>query len=285
MWRSVADDLGRVVALAGPPRRIVSLVPSVTELICDLGCGARLVGVTRFCVEPAAVVAGLPRLGGTKTADCERLVALRPDLVVMNSEENDRAQFDLLTAAGLPVFVSFATSVAGAARGVERLGAALDVDSAAGEVAQRIEDVAAALASLAPGAVRVFCPIWRRPWMSFNATTYCHDILRRAGARNVCAEAHERYPVVDLAAIALADPEVVLLPDEPYPFLRRHFADLEALHGTTSWRQGRVHLVDGRALSWYGARTPEALALFLRVLHPEVPLPDGFAGPRPCPAV
>lgn len=260
------------------PRRLVSLVPSVTELICDLGCGGRLVGVTRFCVEPADVVAGLPRVGGTKTADCERLAALRPDLVVMNSEENERAHFEVLTTLGLPVFVSFPTTVSGAAASIERLGAALAAERAAAELTRRVRAVLAGVGSRVPGDVRVFCPIWRRPWMSFNAATYCHDVLASVGGRNVCADASERYPVVDLSEVARADPQVVLLPDEPYPFARRHFAALEALHATAAWRQGRVHLIDGKALSWYGARTAAALVLFFRLLHPAVRLPDWLAG-------
>ena len=276
MWRAVTDDLGRMLTLPAPPRRIVSLVPSVTELLCDLGAGDRLVGVTRFCTEPAAVVAGLPRVGGTKTADCARLTQLRPDLVVMNGEENDRAHFDALVAAGLAVFVSFPNSVAAAGQGIARLGAAIGAEAAAAALARRIEAVVGALRPLLARRPRVFCPIWRKPWMSFNADTYCHDVLASAGADNLCAGAAARYPVVDLAEIAAADPQVILLPDEPYPFAPRHLPTLEPLHGTTAWQNRQVHLVDGKALSWYGARTPAALALFFRLLQPDTPLPAGL---------
>lgn len=276
MWRVVTDDLGRILSLAAPPQRIVSLVPSVTELLCDLGVGDRLVGVTRFCAEPAAVVAGLPRLGGTKTADCGRLQALRPDLVIMNSEENARAHFDALVAAGLAVFVSFPTSVAAAGQGVGRLGAAVAADGRADILARRIAVAAEALRPLPAARQRVFCPIWRKPWMSFNADTYCHDLLSVAGGDNVCAGSAARYPRVDLAAVAAADPQVILLPDEPYPFAPRHLAALEPLRATTALRRRQVHLVDGRALSWYGSRTPAALALFFRLLQPTVPLPAGL---------
>lgn len=272
-WRSVRDDLDRVLALDAPPRRIVSLVPSVTELLCDLGAADRLVGVTRFCTEPPAVVSRLPRLGGTKTADCDQVVALHPDLVVMNSEENERAHFDALLAAGLPVFVSFPTTVAAAGEGIARLGAAVDADAAAHTLAAGIT---AALASLRPLALRrprVFCPIWRKPWMTFNDETYCHDLLAAAGSDNICAAAEPRYPEVDLAEIAAADPEVILLPDEPYPFATKHLPSLASLHASTAWRTDRVHLVDGKALSWYGARTAPALGLFFRLLQPDLPLP------------
>ena len=276
MWREVEDDLGRTLALPEPPQRIVSLVPSVTELLCDLGAGERLAGVTRFCTEPADVVARLPRLGGTKTPDCAGVLALRPDLVVMNSEENDRAHFEALTAAGLPVFVSFPTSVAAAGQGIARLGAALGADGAAEALARRIAGVAEALRGRVGKRRRVFCPIWRKPWMSFNADTYCHDLLSTVGGDNVCAGAAARYPQVDLAAIANANPQVILLPDEPYPFAPRHLAALEPLRDTAASQNGEVHLVDGKALSWYGARTPPALALFFRLLQPDCGLPDGL---------
>jgi ABC-type Fe3+-hydroxamate transport system substrate-binding protein len=278
VWRAVTDDLGRMLRLPAPPRRIVSLVPSVTELLCDLGVADRLVGVTRFCTEPAAAIAGLPRLGGTKTADCDRLIRLRPDLVVMNSEENQRAHFEALVAAGLPVFVSFPNSVAAAGQGIARLGAAIGAEAAAEALARRIDTAVAALRPLLARRPRVFCPIWRKPWMSFNADTYCHDVLASAGADNLCAGAAARYPVVELAAVAVADPQVILLPDEPYPFAPRHLATLEPLHGSTAWQSRQVHLVDGKALSWYGARTPTALALFFRLLQPDSPLPPGLDG-------
>lgn len=268
MADDIVDDLGRILELPGTPRRIVSLVPSVSELICDLGAGDRLVGVTRFCTEPAAVVAGLPRLGGTKDADAAAVAALDADLVVMNSEENDRACFAALEAAGVAIFVSFPTTLDGAARGIERLAAALGCAPAGRRLAAQIEAAAAALRRPA-APPRVFCPIWRKPWMSFNAGTYCHAMLVAAGGVNVCADAAERYPCVDLQAVRAADPQVILLPDEPYPFAHRHLASLAALHDCTAWRSGRVHFIDGRALSWYGRRTAPGLASLAALLHPE----------------
>lgn len=268
-WRDVHDDLGRLLTLPTPPRRIASLVPSVTELLCDLGVAERLVAVTRFCTEPASVVAALPRLGGTKTADCDRLLDLHPDLVVMNSEENDRAHFTRLVEAGVPVFVSFPTSVDAVAQGVARLGAALDAEATAGAIANRIQQMAQALRGRVGKRRRVFCPIWRKPWMSFNADTYCHDVLALAGGDNLCAAAATRYPEVDLDAIAAGDPEVILLPDEPYPFTTTHLPSLSALHGSTAWRRDAVHFIDGRALSWYGARTAPALLSLCGLVHGE----------------
>ncbi|MGD9764666.1 MAG: ABC transporter substrate-binding protein [Candidatus Binatia bacterium] len=262
----VADDAGRAVELVGSPQRIVSLVPSVTELICDLGCADRLVGVTRFCTEPAAVVARLPRVGGTKTPIGQRITALRPDLILVNSEENRREDFEALVATGVPVFVSFATTVAGAARSVERLGVVLGAERAALALTDRMETEHRRVLAAVRHRSRVFCPVWRRPWMSFNADTYCHDVLASAGADNVCAAAATRYPSVSLEEVARAAPEVILLPDEPYPFGERHRQTLRPLADTPACREGRVHFVDGKALSWYGARTPQALWMFAELL-------------------
>ncbi len=266
MWRRVEDDAGRSLALLAPPARIVSLVPSVTELLCHLGFASRLVGVTRFCTEPASDLVGLARIGGTKTPDCDRIVGLSPDLVVVNSEENQRQDFERLVAAGITVLVSFPTTVAAAAMSIRRLGRALDAESGAATLADAIDD--AMRVRVAPPLLRVFCPIWRSPWMSFSGDTYCSDILTHAGGLNLCAAAPCRYPEVALDAIAAAAPEVILLPDEPYPFAARHFDALAPLHRTPAWRRGRVHLVDGKLLSWYGPRTLEGLRVFRALLSP-----------------
>ncbi len=268
MWRRIRDDAGRLLELNEPPQRIVSLVPSVTELICHLGGAARLVGVTRFCEEPADVVARLPRLGGTKSPARDGVAALRPDLVVLNSEENRRADFDALESAGHRVFVSFARSVEETVASVERLGEALGLDSTSAALAAEIRRAHQTACSANGRRARVFCPIWRQPWMSFNRDTYCHDLLAAAGGDNVCADAAARYPTVELAAIAALAPEVVLLPDEPYRFTERHRSALAALAETPAGRGNRIHLVDGKALSWYGPRTAAALTYFRGFLAP-----------------
>ena len=256
MWRQLEDDLQRTVRLAAPPRRIVSLVPSLTELVCALGHASDLVGVTRYCTEPADVVAALPRLGGTKAPDLRSIIALRPDFVLVNAEENRREDFQLLIEAAITVWVSFPCTVDAAARSIQRLGAALDAAPAADAMAGAI----AAARRRAPAAQRrVFCPIWRKPWMSFNRDTYAHDLLYCAGGWNVCAEAPARYPSIDLEAVAGLDPEVILLPDEPYPFAARHRAFLHPLSATAAGRAGRIHLIDGKAMSWYGPRTAAAV--------------------------
>ena len=260
----VVDDLGRHVELAAHPTRIVSLVPSLTETLFALGAGPRVVAVTRYCEEPAAAVASMPKVGGTKNPDLAAIGALTPDLVIMNAEENRREDFEALAALGLTVFVTEPKTIMDGVRLIDRMGviaACRDEGAAlAADQDARVRGTLAAIAGRPP--VRYFCPIWRKPWMAFNADTYAHDMLRAAGGENVCDAASARYPTVDLEEIAAAAPEVVLLPDEPYHFTAKDRPALDALGATPALRHDRVHFVDGKALSWYGPRIADGLAHF-----------------------
>lgn len=260
----VRDDVGRMVRLAARPARIVSLVPSLTETLFVLGAGDRVGAVTRYCEEPAAAVAGLPKVGGTKNPDLAAIRELAPDLVIVNAEENRREDFDALVAAGLSVFVTEPKSIADGVRLIGRLGMLVGCAEAgrtlAASQAARMHAVVTRIAGRVP--VPYFCPIWRKPWMAFNADTYAHDMLRAAGGRNVCGEATTRYPEVALEDVACAAPEIVLLPDEPYRFTTRDLPALAPLADTPALRRDRVRFVDGKALSWYGPRIADGLARF-----------------------
>jgi ABC-type hemin transport system substrate-binding protein len=259
------DDLGRPLQPIPPAGRIVSLVPSITELIFDLGAGSRLIGITRYCTEPADRVGPIEKLGGTKNPDCARIIEIAPDLVVVDHDENRREDFEALVAAGLTVFVANPHTVAEAARSVERVGALLAAGGAAFDSAAEIRASLATDRSRA--AVPVFCPIWRNPWMTFNRSTFAADLIRQAGGENVC-QSSETYPEVELAEIAALQPEVVLLPDEPYVFRADHIESLRPLETTPAWRDRRIHLVDGKALFWWGTRTASAIEMVRKLLAP-----------------
>jgi ABC-type hemin transport system substrate-binding protein len=233
------------------------LVPSVTECLFAVGAGDAVVACTKYCTDPADRVAALPKVGGTKTPDVDAIVALEPDLIVMNAEENRRADFDALAASGVAIFVTEPKTVAASIDLIVRLSAAVGyADAGAKLAADQGAGVARAIAARGDRpAVRYFCPIWKKPWMAFNADTYAHDVLRVAGGENIMAAAPDRYPHVTLA-------EIVLLPDEPYPFAERDLSDLEPLAGTPALRDEWVHLVDGKALAWFGPRTGEGVAYF-----------------------
>jgi ABC-type Fe3+-hydroxamate transport system substrate-binding protein len=279
------------------PARIVSLVPSLSEALFVLGLGQRLVGVTEYCVHPAGAFDGLPRLGGTKDADVDGIVGLRPDLVIANQEENTARVVRRLAARGIDVWVTYPRTVregadlladlatlGASAEATERhvapvIAAVEAVERARGGRLAAEETAAKGLAGPPPGSPRpkVFCPIWRDPWMTIARGTYIHDMIELCGGENLFAggslpdgstarqpgrvsrgDGDRRYPIVELDAVLAARPDVILLPDEPYAFDEWDARRLLRTD-TPAARAGRVHLIDGTLVSWYGSRIAEAI--------------------------
>lgn len=238
--------------------RIVSLCPSLTELVFDLGRGSDLVGITEFCVHPADGVAGVEKVGGTKTPNVARIVELAPDVVLLNEEENRREDADALVAAGLDVHVSMPRTCAETAAMVRSIGARLarvaEAEAIAREIELRSERVRGAARSASP--VTFAYLIWRKPWMTTNADTFASALLSQAGGRNVFASERVRYPEIDLASLTRADPDLVLLCTEPFPFQDKH-ADELAL--ATGFERERFVIADGEYLAWHGSRTPAGI--------------------------
>jgi ABC-type Fe3+-hydroxamate transport system substrate-binding protein len=229
--------------------RVVSLVPSLTEAVASTVPDV-LVGATDWCTHPAGL--DVPRVGGSKYPDLDRVRALRPDLVLLNVEENRREDADALRAAGIRVLVTYPRTVPQALRELADLLAALGVPEEPGwlRAARR------AWAAPAPAVGRrAVVPVWRRPWVVLGADTFAGDVLRRLGVTNAYAGHPERYPRPTLAELRAAGPELVVLPDEPYRFTAEDGP--EAFPGTP------CALVSGRHLTWYGpslAEAPELLA-------------------------
>ena len=273
--------------LPHPPRRVVSLVPSITESLFDLGMGDAVVGVTDFCVSPPEA-RQLPKVGGPKNARVEDIAALHPDLVLANREENSEKTIAALQARGIAVWAATPLTVDesldvlwGLARLFRSVRAGWQI-----EILARAIDLHRQ--SAPPETVRVFCPIWfdrlsdGTPWwMTFNAHTYMHDLLALFGGRNVFAERERcyplaadlgraapqppgnrdtRYPRVTAEEIIAARPELILLPDEPCEFgetEREQMARL--LAATPAVQAGRIFLLEGSLLTWYGTRLGKAL--------------------------
>jgi iron complex transport system substrate-binding protein len=279
-----------------PPRRVISLVPSLTESLFDLGFGETVVGVTDYCIHPEQKLAGLPRLGGPKNPDLERITALQPDLVFANQEENTPQAVQALQAAGLQVWLSFPRSVPQAVEVLWTLLKIFAPEGAAAAQAQiRLQSLerAAEICAAAAGQARprrFFCPIWQaeladgRPWwMTFNQDTYASAVLEWVGGENVFAARRRRYPLeadlglspeevhlaegrdvryprVTLEEIQAADPELILLPSEPYAFGPAHLEELRRLlPQVQAVRSERLHLVDGSLITWHGTRLGLAL--------------------------
>lgn len=242
------------------PERIVSLVPSLTEALFSLGLGDRLVGVTDWCVHPRAGVAALPKVGGTKNPDLDAIRALSPDLVIANQEENTRSDVAKLLAANVPVWVTYPRTVDQGVALLRELAELGGAHAALAEVVVPVESrVARARVERPLRPTRVFCPIWKAPWMAVGADTFIHDLLVLCGGENVFAQREgRRYPIVSEAEIVAAAPECVLLPDEPYafgPLDAREIAGWEI----PAAQSGRIHLIDGSLVSWYGPRIGPAV--------------------------
>ncbi len=252
--------------------RIVSLCPSLTELVFDLGRGGDLVGITDYCVHPADRVGAVESVGGTKTPDVQRIVALAPDVVLLNEEENRVEDADELAAAGVRCHASMPRDADETAEMVRSIGAELARVDVAERIARDIEARARRVRDEARGAdpVRFAYMIWKQPWMSVNRETFAHALLAQAGGVNVFAEREERYPEVTLEELERARPELVLLCTEPFPFEEAHARELaERLAGA------RVRVADGEYLSWHGSRTPDgidyAAELIRAARSPQVP--------------
>ncbi|MBI4702195.1 MAG: ABC transporter substrate-binding protein [Deltaproteobacteria bacterium] len=266
------DDRGRLLRLRRSPRTLVSLVPSDTYTLLRLGGGGWIVGRTRYCAEPAALVAAIEVMGGTKDPDLARIVAARPELVLAGAEENRGADVEALERAGIPVLVGSPRTVAQGLAHAARLAQLLPERAAR---RRRLLDLARRRVAWqrrrrAP-PVATLVLIWPEPLLAVGPDAFASDMLRLCGARNVLAGSRPprdapRYPRVDLAAIRRRRPELVLLPDEPYAFSdaeaerwRASFAAPATARPGSGGAAPVVARCDGRDLFWYGLRCVEGI--------------------------
>jgi ABC-type Fe3+-hydroxamate transport system substrate-binding protein len=268
-----------------PPQRVVSLVPSVTESLFDLNLGNRLVAITDYCIYPAEGVAHLARIGGTKNPDVQRIVELAPDLVIANQEENREEDVLALREAGIPVWVTFPRTVLEAINLLWNIMHVFDEPAMVPRVRliEQTFDWVQRIGDTREPICRVFVPIWLDPLMTFNADTYVHDLLRVCGGTNVFAERERQYPLkadlgqaepypagdprvqgrdtryprVTLEEVEAAQPDMILLPSEPFQFTEAHIPIFSALN--TPAQNNGIILVDGSLLTWHGTRLAYAM--------------------------
>ena len=231
------DDLGYPVPLARPVRRVVSLVPSLTESVAVTRPEA-LAGATDWCTHPAGL--DVPRVRGTKNPNLAVIRDLRPGAVLANQEENRRLDVERLRADGIPVWVTAIRTVDQAMASLRRMFGALGWPAP-----EWLDAAERGWRAPVPGPdVRAAIPIWRDPWMVVGSATFTGDVAARLGLRNVYGDDPGRYPRVDLDDLAARRPDVIVLPDEPYPF--------SVDDGPEMFPGRRVALVEGRSLTWYG---------------------------------
>ena len=238
--------------------RIVSLCPSLTELVFDLGRGEQLVGITDYCVHPADRVGAIEHVGGTKTPDVARIAELAPDMVLLNEEENRSEDAEALRAADIRCHASMPRDTQETAAMVRSIGAELGAADAAEAIALDIERRAARVRGEAADVpdVPFAYLIWRKPWMTVNRDTFAHALLTLAGGSNVFAQEPERYPEIEAAELARRGAKLVLLCTEPFPFEQKHMIELAQ---TTGLPRERFAIADGEYLSWHGSRTPDGI--------------------------
>ncbi len=242
------------------PQRIVSLVPSLTELVFWLGRGESLVGRTKFCTEPAGQVEAIPAMGGTKNPVLDSILAAHPDLVIANKEENRREDIEALRAAGLEVLLTDPNSVPEALAMIRELGDILESTVHASSLVAKVETAIAAVPQHPP--VPVYCAVWHNPMMGLGAATYGNSLLETCGARNVLAH-RERYPELSFEDLSALAPRLILLPDEPFPF--------DAGHAALYREIAPARVIDGKLLWWYGPRMPAAIRVLSALLHEPAP--------------
>ncbi len=240
------DQMGNGITLPEVPIRIVSLVPSQTELLYDLGLRDEVIGITKFCVHPEHWLKEKAIVGGTKKIDMDVIDRLQPDLIIGNKEENERDLIIELYRKKYAVWMSDIRTVEDSFQMIEKIGLLVNREAEAGELLKNLKTKFDSLPR--KRSKRVLYLIWRKPWMAAGSETFIHSMLEKIGMLN-CLEDQPRYPQMTNEQIQRLNPEVVFLSSEPYPFREKHIEELQTLVPSA-----KVMLVDGEMFSWYGSR-------------------------------
>lgn len=246
MAKLFTDQMNRLVSVEFPPKRIISLVPSQTELLYHLGLRDEVVGQTLFCIHPAEMHASKPRVGGTKKLKMEAIHALKPDLIIGNKEENEQIQIEELMQQ-YPVWMSDITDIAGALDMIRKIGELVNRKSEGDELAGNIKKGLSDFSTNKKGSAAYF--IWREPYMAAGGNTFINDMLKKLGYTNVFEAMDSRYPAITEAELKQHNPDYILLSSEPYPFKQKHIDELKRI-----CPDAIIQLVDGEKFSWYGSR-------------------------------
>ena len=243
--RTVTDQLGYKISIPFPPKRIISLVPSQTELLADLGLDSKVVGITKFCVHPKSWQKSKTIVGGTKNFRFDIIESLKPDLIIGNKEENYQEGIDQLKSK-YPVWMSDIVTLNDAFAMVDQVGELTNTTERATDLLVQIKKSFSTIEKLPP--LRTLYLIWQKPWMGAAPGTFIHELMTTAGFVN-CLSQYTRYPELDEEKIKALSPDLILLSSEPFPFVQKHVSELDSIFPNT-----RIALVDGEMFSWYGSR-------------------------------
>ena len=252
----VTDQIGRDVKISKPIQRIVSLVPSITELIVHLGLENQLVGITKFCVHPAHLKRSKTIVGGTKEVHLDKIIAIKPDIILCNKEENTLEMVLELEKIS-PVHVSNVITFKDSIDLIEMYGDVFNKENNALQLVSNLSDAFKKFQESLPSKkLKVGYFIWRAPWMVVGANTFINSMLELNGLKNAFSIYKGRYPEINLRDIKSLDLDLILLSSEPFPFKDKHVLELQ------QYTSARVEIVDGEFFSWYGSRTLEAFEYF-----------------------
>lgn len=250
--RRFIDQLHREIEIPFPPKRIISLVPSQTELLFDLGLDDEVVGITKFCIHPEVKFKRKEKIGGTKQLNLVKIRSLKPDLIIGNKEENGQQQIEELRQE-FPVWMSDIYNLEDALMMIKGVGEVVNRETEANEISNHIQKSFESLVIHPTKKALYF--IWKDPYMLAGKNTFIDEMLQRSGFENMIQE--QRYPEFSLAQLSSMQPESVFLSSEPYPFKEKHIQELKEI-----WPKADIKLVDGEMFSWYGSRLLKAADYF-----------------------
>ena len=255
------DQLFRPIEVKNKPQRIISTVPSQTELLVDLGLEEYLVGITKFCIHPAHLKKNKNIIGGTKNLNLEKIRSLNPDLIIANKEENTQSEIEAL-AQEFPVYISDIFNLQDAVQMIMQIG---EICQASLEAKNLIQIIKREFGNWnLVKKKKVFSAayfIWREPYMLATKNTFIDNMLLKAGFVNAFSN-FERYPIISAADLKAANPDVILLSSEPYPFKEKHRAEFQNI-----CPNAHIQIVDGEMFSWYGSRLQYTAQYFQQLQH------------------
>lgn len=257
--RVFTDQMNREVEIPFPPQRIVSVVPSQTELLFDLGLNDRVIAITKFCIHPNDWFQSKTRIGGTKNLNIDRIREIQPDFIIANKEENTQSEIEAL-AQEFPVWISDIQDLDGAYQMIRSIGEICDCASAAEMIVHQAASKFDLLKPVSP-TKRALYLIWNNPFMAVNNSTFIHHMMELCGFENCTAGFQNRYPEISAEKIEALQPELILLSSEPFPFAEKHQSEIQ-----TQFPNAQVVLVDGEFFSWYGSRLIQAPNYFQKLL-------------------
>ena len=263
------DQLNRTIEFNFPPRKIISLVPSQSELLWHLGLKEELIGITKFCVHPDEMFRSVKRVGGTKTIKLEEIKKLKPDLIIANKEENQQEEIEELCKL-FPVYISEIYNINDALQMITQVGLITDREVVSKNLADQIFQKhkhfkAALLDEISLPQNKVAYLIWKNPYMVAGSKTFITEMLQECGLINVFAHHTNRYPEISIEELQAQNPDLIFLSSEPYPFKDKHIEELQ-IH----LPRAKISLVDGEMFSWYGSRLLLAFDYFSAIRRNQV---------------